>query len=297
MAADKTILVTGANGQLGKEFRTLAIQYPQYNFLFTGKEELPVNDNEAVKKYFTNHQINFCINCAAYTAVDKAETEKEKAFSINADAVADLAFVCKTFNVQLIHISTDYVFDGTAQQPYTETDATQPMSVYGQSKLQGEEFALQNNPATIIVRTSWVYSSFGNNFVKTMLRLMQQKESINIVNDQWGCPTYAADLAHAIISIIQKNPVAVVPQSPILPQHAIYNYCNQGITSWYHFAMSIKEFTGSNCSILPISTIQYPTPAKRPAWSVLDTALIQYTFNVHIPQWQESLKKCLGLLQ
>ena len=297
MLQKKNILVTGANGQLGKELQSLAVQYPQYLFLFATKEDLSVDDAEAIKNYFTNHQINFCINCAAYTAVDKAETDQAKAFSINAAAVGHLAFVCKTFNVQLIHISTDYVFNGMAQQPYTETDATQPMSVYGQSKLQGEEFALQNNPATIIVRTSWVYSSFGNNFVKTMLRLMQQKESINVVNDQWGCPTYAADLAHAIISIIQKNPVAAVPQSPILPQHAIYNYCNQGITSWYHFAMSIKEFTGSNCSIHPIPTIQYPTPAKRPAWSVLDTSLIQNTFNLHIPQWQDSLKKCLGLLQ
>jgi dTDP-4-dehydrorhamnose reductase len=296
MATDKTILVTGANGQLGKEFRVLAIQYPHYNFLFADKEELPVNDNEAVKKYFTNHQINFCVNCAAYTAVDKAETEKEKAFEINAGAVADLAFVCKTFNVQLIHISTDYVFDGTAQQPYTENDATNPVSIYGQSKLKGEELALQNNPSVIIIRTSWVYSSYGNNFVKTMLRLMKERESINVVDDQLGCPTYAADLAHAIMAIIQKNPVAVVPHSPIVPHNTIFNYCNRGIISWYQFALAIKELTGSNCTVNPITTAQYPTPAKRPQYSVIDNGLIQNTFGITIPEWKGSLKRCLALL-
>jgi dTDP-4-dehydrorhamnose reductase len=297
MAADKTILVTGANGQLGKEFRALAIQYPQYNFLFAGKEELPLNDNEAVKKYFTNHQINFCINCAAYTAVDKAETEKEKAFAINADAVGNLAFVCKTFNVQLIHISTDYVFDGTAQQPYTETDTTNPASIYGQSKLKGEELALQNNPSVIIIRTSWVYSSYGNNFVKTMLRLMKERESINVVNDQLGCPTYAADLANAIMVIIQKNPVAVIPHSPIAPPHSIFNYCNQGIISWYQFASAIKELTGSTCIIHPITTSQYPTPAKRPQYSVIDNGLVKNTFDITISEWKESLEKCLVLIK
>ena len=289
MAADKTILVTGANGQLGKEFRALAIQYPQYNFLFTGKEELPVNDNEAVKKYFTNHQINFCINCAAYTAVDKAETEKEKAFSINADAIADLAFVCKTFNVQLIHISTDYVFDGTAQQPYTETDATNPVSIYGQSKLKGEELALQNNPSVIIIRTSWVYSSYGNNFVKTMLRLMKEKDSINVVNDQLGCPTYAADLAMAIMQKIKSKKSKENP--------GIYHYTNAGITNWYEFAVAIKNITGSNCTVNPIPTTQYPTAAKRPAYSVLDTTKIKEAFNIIIPDWKDSLQHCLALLK
>ncbi len=297
MAADKTILVTGANGQLGKEFRALAVNYPQYNFLFAGKEELQVNDSEAVKNYFTNHQINFCINCAAYTAVDKAETEKEKAFAINAGAVADLAFVCKTFNVQLIHISTDYVFDGTAQQPYTETDATNPVSIYGQSKLKGEELALQNNPSVIIIRTSWVYSSYGNNFVKTMLRLMKERESINVVNDQLGSPTYAADLANAIMIIVQKNPVAVIPHSPIVPHYSIFNYCNHGIISWYQFALAIKELTGSTCIINPISTSQYPTPAKRPQYSVIDNGLIKNTFGITIPEWKESLEKCLALMK
>jgi dTDP-4-dehydrorhamnose reductase len=297
MAADKTILVTGANGQLGQEFRTLALQYPQYNFLFAGKEELPVNDTEAVKKYFTNHQINFCINCAAYTAVDKAESEKEKAFAINADAVADLAFFCKTFNVQLIHISTDYVFDGTAQLPYTETDAPNPVSIYGQSKLKGEELALQNNPSVIIIRTSWVYSSYGNNFVKTMMRLMKERECINVVNDQLGCPTYAADLARAIMAIIQQNPVAVIPHSPITPHNTIFNYCNQGIISWYQFALAIKELTGSNCIVNPILTSQYPTPAKRPQYSVIDNGLIKNTFGIAIPEWKESLEKCLVLIK
>mgnify|MGYP000727043270 CR=1 FL=1 len=205
MATAKTILVTGANGQLGKEFRIIAAAYTDYNFLFTDKEQLPIANIEIIKSYFASQSINFCINCAAYTAVDKAETEKETAFAINATAVGNLATICKEFSTQLIHISTDYVFDGVGKQPYKETDATSPLNIYGQSKLKGEELALQNNPSAIIIRTSWVYSSFGNNFVKTMLRLMKERESINVVNDQFGSPTYAADLANAIMQIVKSK--------------------------------------------------------------------------------------------
>jgi len=296
VAEEKTILVTGANGQLGKEFRSLAAQYPQYHFLFAGKENLAIENTEAIRKYFAENTINFCVNCAAYTAVDKAETEKEKAFLINAAAVGNLAAVCETFKTQLIHISTDYVFDGTAQQPYKETDATNPVSVYGKSKLQGEQLALQNNPSTIIIRTSWVFSSFGNNFVKTMLRLMKERESINVVNDQLGCPTYAADLAACIMEIIKKYSMFNSEYNPEHSRRAIFNFCNAGAVSWYQFASAIKELTGSACIVNPIPSSQYPTPVKRPEYSVLDTVKIKDTFAVTIPGWEESLAKCLKLI-
>ncbi len=284
--ANKNILVTGANGQLGKEMQAIAAAYPDYNFLFVTKEELAIDDTEAIKKYFNSHTIDVCVNCAAYTAVDKAETESEKAFAINGDAVGNLARLCKENNSLFIHISTDYVFDGTATVPYKEDYPVNPIGAYGASKLKGEELALQNNPASIIIRTSWVYSSFGNNFVKTMLRLMKERESINVVSDQQGCPTYAADLAAAIMEIISGENVTA----------GIYNFSNHGLINWYQFAVAIKELTGSNCIVNPIPTSQYPTPAKRPAYSVMDTTKIRQTFNVVIPEWKESLKKCLQLL-
>ncbi len=296
MAIEKTILITGANGQLGKEFRALAVLFPQYNFLFTGREELPIENLDVVKKYFTAHSINFCINCAAYTAVDKAETEKETAFLINATAVANLATVCAQFKIQLIHLSTDYVFNGTNTQPYKETDFACHIGIYGLSKLKGEELAVQNNPAVIIVRTSWVYSSFGNNFVKTMLRLMQEKKSINVVDDQFGCPTYAADLANAIMVIIERKAKIKIQNSKWVSTDQIFHYCNNGVISWYQFASAIKELTGSTCMLYPVPTSQYPTLAKRPQYSVLDTAKIKDSFKITIPQWKDSLKKCLALM-
>ena len=289
MVNNKTILVTGANGQLGKEFRVLAASYPQYNFLFATKEDLRIEDIEAVKKYFTATPIDFCINCAAYTAVDKAETEKEVAFLINATAVGNLATVCEQFKTQLIHISTDYIFDGAGKQPYKETDDTNPLSVYGQSKLKGEKLAVQFNPSVIIIRTSWVYSSFGNNFVKTMLRLMKERENINVVNDQLGCPTYAADLAQCILKIIEKHAAFHIP-------YPVFNYCNEGVISWYQFATAIKELSNSNCIVNPIPSSQYPTPAKRPAYAVLNTERIKEVFAVVIPAWKESLEKCLQMM-
>jgi dTDP-4-dehydrorhamnose reductase len=290
VATGTTILITGANGQLGKEFRALAALFPQYNFLFAGKEELAIENTEAIKKYFSDHSIHFCVNCAAYTAVDKAETDKETAFLINATAVGNLAAVCENFKTQLIHISTDYVFDGTAKQAYKETDATNPIGVYGQSKLKGEVLALQNNPSAIIIRTSWVFSSFGNNFVKTMLRLMKERDSINVVDDQLGCPTYAADLAAAIITIIEQSSV-------VSRQSSVFNYCNEGIINWYQFALAIKELSGSTCIVNPIPSSQYQVPAKRPQYSVLDTGLIKNTFCLQIPKWKDSLKNCLKQMQ
>jgi len=285
----QTILVTGANGQLGSELRVIAAKYPLFKFLFTDKISLRIEDEEEVKKYFTEHSVNYCINCAAYTAVDKAESEKESAFLINTTAVAILARACDQHNAQLLHVSTDYVFDGTATKPYKETDSTNPVSIYGQSKLQGEELAIKFSPSAIIIRTAWVYASFGNNFVKTMLRLMKEKESINVVSDQFGCPTYAADLAAVIMHIVASGKGKQHP--------GIYHYSNAGITNWYEFAVAIKKISGNSCIVNPITTAQYPTAAKRPAWSVLDTTKIKETFAVAVPAWQDSLEQCLQLLK
>jgi dTDP-4-dehydrorhamnose reductase len=281
-----SILVTGAGGQLGNELKAIAASYPDYKFLFVSRQQLPIDDFDAVTLFFKGNNIAYCINCAAYTAVDKAESEKEIAFRINTDAVANLANICRQRAIQFIHISTDYVFDGSATHPYKETDHTNPMGVYGASKCKGEELALQNNPSAIIVRTSWLYSSFGGNFVKTMLRLMKERQSINVVDDQYGCPTYAADLAAAIMQLIASG----------VNKPGIYNYSNEGITNWYGFAVAIKETTNSSCIINPIPTTQYPTPAKRPAYSVLDTKKIRETFRISIPEWKISLKACLKLL-
>jgi dTDP-4-dehydrorhamnose reductase len=296
VAGKKTILVTGANGQLGNEIRVISTVYTGYNFLFVAKEDLAIDDPAAVKKYFTRYTIDYCINCAAYTAVDKAETEKEKAYLINAEAVGNLAMVCATHQTIFIHISTDYVFNGTAKTPYKETDTPSPVNLYGASKLKGEALALQNNPHSIIIRTSWVYAAFGNNFVKTMLRLMSERETINVVGDQLGCPTYAADLAGAIMQIVSQLQQGVVMLNDSLPASTIFNYSNKGIINWYEFATAIKELSGSKCIVNPIPSSQYPTPAKRPQYSVMDTTKIQQTFNLDIPEWKESLKNCLKIL-
>jgi dTDP-4-dehydrorhamnose reductase len=286
----QTILVTGANGQLGCGFRDLAASYPQFHFLFVAKDILAIDDFDSVIDYFNQHKIDYCINCAAYTAVDKAESEKEEAFLVNAQAAANLAKVCRAFNARLIHISTDYVFDGTAGLPFKENNPTNPLGIYGASKLKGEDLVMQNNPEAIIIRTSWVYASFGNNFVKTMLRLMKEKESINVVDDQWGSPTYAADLARAIMHIITHWHITeTVPLK-------IFNYCNTGAITWYRFALEIKNLTQSKCIINPVPTEQFPTIAKRPKYSVLDTTKIRETFNLQIPGWEKSLQVCLKKL-
>lgn len=284
----KTILVTGSGGQLGMELRNLSAQYPNYKFLFTSKEDLPIDDFKLVKKYFEKQQIDHCINCAGYTAVDKAESEKDKAFNINADAAGNLSSICKAHQAQLIHISTDYVFDGSAAIPYKEVDRVNPINIYGASKLRGEELILNNNSSAVIIRTSWVYSSYANNFVNTMLRLLKEKETINVVSDQYGCPTYAADLAVAIMTIVDK-------EDGVNSAKGIFNFCNEGIITWYDFAKAIKKFIKSSCIINPIPSSEYPTPAKRPQYSVLDTTKIKDTFDITIPKWEDSLHKCLEL--
>jgi dTDP-4-dehydrorhamnose reductase len=280
-------LVTGANGQLGNEIKDLSSSYPQFNFVFFGREEFPVNNEQIAGKIFSQYKPSYLLNCAAYTAVDKAETEKEKAKEINGDAVGTLALLSKKFGVKFIHISTDYVFNGEARQPLKEEATVDPVNYYGESKLLGEQLAFQNHPDSVIIRTSWVYSSYGNNFVKTMMRLMGEKESIGVVNDQTGSPTYAADLAEGLLKIINGD--KWVP--------GIYNYSNDGIITWFEFATAIRDLTGSSCAVKPISTEQFPTPAKRPAYSVLDKTKITETYGVKIKDWKESLQVCLKKLQ
>lgn len=297
------ILVTGANGQLGKELQQLAASYPQYDFVFLSREDLAIHHVQEVQQAFNQYLPQYCINCAAYTAVDKAETEKDLAFSINAAATGMLAAVCKENNCQFIHISSDYVFDGTSAIPYREDAPVNPQNVYGASKLEGEKQALHQNPDSIIIRTSWVYSEFGKNFVKTMLRLMSEKEEISVVNDQYGSPTYAADLAVAILEIINtlqiKDDGLTTQRSPVMLSEVkdtpagIYHFSNEGVINWYEFAIAIKELSKSQCTINPIPSSAFPTPAKRPAWSVLDKSKIQQTFGIKLNDWKESLAICI----
>lgn len=281
------ILVTGANGQLGKEIRQLAEENAGYDFIFLGREDLPIHHFEMLRHYFGLYHPAYLINCAAYTAVDRAESEKDLAFQVNGEAVGVMAAVCKEYGTKLLHISTDYVFDGKANQPYKESDAVHPQSVYGASKLEGERQALLYCPETLIIRTSWVYSEYGKNFVKTMLKLMAEKESISVVNDQLGSPTYAADLARVILEIIHSGKW----------EPGIYHYSNDGVISWFEFAEEIARATGSSCKVNPIPTSAYPTPAKRPGWSVLDHQKIKEVYAISSRPWKESLHECLASLK
>jgi dTDP-4-dehydrorhamnose reductase len=282
----KTILITGANGQLGREFQELSASFSPFNFLFASRNELEISNEQSVNNFFLNNNIDICVNCAAYTAVDKAETEKELAIAVNATAVGFLAKACKKNSTQFIHISTDYVFDGTANEPYKVDEKTNPVNFYGQTKLYGELNAIKENENSIIIRTAWVYSSFGNNFVKTMMRLMKERESVGVVSDQRGAPTYAADLAAAIIQIIDQDNFNA----------GIYHYSNEGNISWYDFAKEIAAQINATCIVNPITTTQFPTPAARPAYSVLDTSKIKNTFAITIPHWKYSLEKCMAKL-
>jgi dTDP-4-dehydrorhamnose reductase len=291
------ILVTGANGQLGRELKAIAENFPQFDFSFHDRTTFNLDNPDTITSIFTREQSAWCINCAAYTAVDKAESEKELAFHINGEAVGQLAKACRVSATRLIHISTDYVFDGLSATPLKEGDPTNPINTYGASKLAGEQQALQHNPdATLIIRTSWVYSEFGNNFVKTMIRLMKERPSINVVSDQIGSPTYAADLAAAILQIITSTTsiTGLVPASTFVP--GLYNYSNEGEISWYEFALAVRDAIASTCTVNPIPTSQYPTPAKRPHYSLLDKTLIRQTYHLSIPDWRPSLATCLARL-
>ncbi|TWV99715.1 dTDP-4-dehydrorhamnose reductase [Chitinophaga pinensis] len=286
----KNILITGANGQLGQAIKKVTADYPGFNFLYTDFNELDITSEEAVRNYFAQQEIHACVNCAAYTAVDKAEGDEEFAFKLNFEAVLNLATICAEYNTQLVHISTDYVFSGQQNVPYVETDDASPVSIYGSSKLRGEGAAVGTNPATIVLRTSWLYSEFGANFVKRMRELMQERDSLNIVFDQTGTPTYAVDLAKVVLTILTK--VWDVPGE----YGGVYHFSNEGVTSWYDFAVAIRELSNASCTVSPITSDQYPTAAKRPAYSVMNKSKIKETFGIQIPHWKESLKECIKQL-
>jgi dTDP-4-dehydrorhamnose reductase len=281
------ILVTGSNGQVGSELRELSSEY-KYNFFFTDRTTLDITDNKAVKEFIETNSINTIINAAAHTAVDQAEEDEANADKINHLAVKNLAEIAKDKNIKLIHISTDYVYDGTNFKPYNEEDTTNPNGVYGATKLAGE-IAMRNiNPSnSIIIRTSWVYSSFGANFVKTMLRLGKERDSIGVIFDQVGTPTYARDLARAILEILPNIKNEKVE---------LYHYSNEGVLSWYDFAKEIMRMAKLNCQINPIETKEYPTPCARPHYSLLNKSKIKKEFTLNIPYWKDSLDECLKIM-
>lgn len=283
----KKILVTGANGQLGQCLQKISSQFEEFEFIFTDSETLDITIKEEVNDFFWQNAPDFCINAAAYTAVDLAETEVEKAFLVNADGTENLAEACAENNAQFIHVSTDYVFDGENNLAYTEEDFTNPLGVYGASKLAGDELALEVNPCSVILRTSWVYSEFGKNFVKTMLNLFATKDELNIVADQFGQPTNANDLAEAIMKIIKSKKITP----------GIFNFSNLGRISWFDFAEKIAELSEAKIKLNAIETSQYPTPAKRPKNSVLDLDKISKTYAIQLKPWEESLEDCIKILQ
>lgn len=283
----KKILVTGANGQLGQCLQKISSQFEEFEFIFTDSETLDITNKEEVNDFFWQNAPDFCINAAAYTAVDLAETDIEKAFLVNADGAENLAEACAENNAQFIHVSTDYVFDGENNLAYTEEDFTNPLGVYGASKLAGDELALEVNPCSVILRTSWVYSEFGKNFVKTMLNLFATKEELSIVADQFGQPTNANDLAEAIMKIIKSEKITP----------GIFNFSNLGRISWFDFAEKIAELSEAKIKLNAIETSQYPTPAKRPKNSVLDLDKISKTYAIQLKSWEESLEDCVQILQ
>ncbi|MGC4128311.1 MAG: dTDP-4-dehydrorhamnose reductase [Bergeyella sp.] len=283
----KKILVAGGNGQLGNCIKKIADDSEQYEFLFTDSETLDITDSDNVEEVFEKFRPDFCINASAYTAVDLAETETEKAFAVNAFGVENLANACKKYNTVFIHVSTDYVFDGGTEISYDEDNFTNPLGVYGASKLKGEELALEANPKTIVLRTSWLYSEFNKNFVKTMLNLFSQKDELGIVADQFGQPTNANDLAEAIMKIINS------PQKT----YGIFHFSNYPETTWFDFAKKIAEFSESPIKLNAISTEQFPTPAKRPRRSTMDLTKIEKTYGIEPKHWENSLKECIQILK
>jgi len=284
------ILVTGAKGQLGNELSKLQHNYPNWNFVFTDLPEVDICNIQQIEKFVVSKQINAIINCAAYTAVDKAESDIELATKVNVAGPKILAEVSQKFGLKFIHISTDFVFDGKTFLPYKESDTTTPISVYGNTKKEAELVVLAANPNSIIIRTSWLYSAFGNNFVKTMRRLGQEKKELKVIVDQVGSPTWAADLAQAILNVL-SDPQAFTSKT------GIYHYSNEGVASWYDFAYEIIGMSNLTCTVMPISTDEYPTAAKRPHYSVLDKTKIKQAFNLTIPHWKESLKKCIDEME
>jgi dTDP-4-dehydrorhamnose reductase len=282
------ILITGSNGQLGSEIAAISSQFPDYNFFHTDIEELNLTNSEEVDAFLKSNEISFCINCAAYTAVDKAEDDRELAMLINYKAVENLAQLCSKYDVLLIHVSTDYVFNGMHFKPYEETDPPAPDSYYGLTKLKGEEAVLGYAKKAIIIRTSWLYSSFGNNFVKTMIRLGKERDNLGVVADQIGTPTHAADLAKAIMSIVMKTGNNVIKE--------IYHYSNEGVISWYDFAKAIMREANIICNVKAIESKDFPAKANRPFYSVLNKAKLKSDFQIEVPYWLDSLKVMINQL-
>ena len=278
----KKILVTGGNGQLGSELRLLSANLNNLSFTFIDIEDLDLTRKDEVDTYFTQNQFDFIINCAAYTAVDKAEEEVSLAYKVNEEMAGCMAQKAKDQNATIIHVSTDFVFEGSLSRHLTETDEANPVSIYGKSKLAGEQAVSANCPQHFILRTSWLYSSFGSNFVKTILRLAETRDQLGIVYDQVGTPTYAADLAEAIIAIIESGNTSF----------GLYHYSNEGVASWYDFTIAIADLFGLSTEVLPILAVQYPLPAARPSFSVMNKAKIKEAFDLGIPHWRTSLIKC-----
>lgn len=283
----QTVLVTGSKGQLGNEIQVLAPAYPQFNFIFTDVEELDICKREAVDGFFSENKIDFLINCAAYTAVDKAEDDEEKCYQINKDAVGYLGEASARHGVKMLHVSTDYVFDGKSYIPYTEDAPVSPATVYGRSKAEGEQRLVSVLQSAVIVRTSWLYSSFGNNFVKTMLKLGRERKRLQVVFDQVGTPTYAADLADALLQIISA--AELVP--------GIYHFSNEGVCSWYDFTLAIFKSAKIACDVLPIESREYPTKTPRPHYSVLNKQKVKSAYNLRIAHWEDSLNRCVQKLE
>ncbi|MCL2596349.1 MAG: dTDP-4-dehydrorhamnose reductase [Paludibacter sp.] len=282
----KTILITGSNGQLGNEIRLLSLSYENhYNFIFTDVAELDITSNDDLREFFSHTEVDIIVNCAAYTAVDKAEDDIELCYKINRDAVENLAKIANYYNINIIHISTDYVFDGKSYLPYIETMPVNPTSIYGKSKLEGEQILQKICPDALIIRTSWLYSSFGNNFVKTMLKLGNERKTLNVVSDQIGTPTYAADLAKTIMQIIDSEKFI----------GGIYHFSNEGAISWYDFTKAIHRIAKiATCYISPIESKNFPSRATRPFYSVLNKSKIKQTYkSIEIPYWEDSLQICI----
>jgi len=282
----KRILVTGANGQMGQAFQRLSLSLKNLEWVFLGKDSLPIEQSRVVENYLSLVDFDYCINCAAYTAVDLAETEREVAMNINAHAAGYLMEVCARRKIRLIHFSTDYVFDGKKNTPYRTDDKTNPVNYYGLTKLEGERAIMQSGGENVIIRTSWLCSVWGKNFVKTMLRLMKEKEEIKVVNDQHGCPTFASDLAQAVGDIIIAENFTP----------GVFHFSNEGPTTWFDFATAIRDEAGYACKVMPIPTEAYPTPAKRPQYSVLDIEKIRNVYGVATPAWQASMGRCVAEL-
>ncbi len=280
------ILVTGRDGQLGSELQELA-KTSKHNFVFVGSKDGDITNKDQIQELVSNHNIQAIINCAAYTAVDKAETEQDKAFLVNREGVQNLVAICAESNCKLIHISTDYVFPGNGTSPYKTNDPVAPLGVYGASKLAGEEAILNSDIDGIVIRTSWVYSTFGHNFVKTMTRLGKERDSLNVVNDQRGCSTYAKDLGAICLQLLDETWNS---------DQRIYHFSNSGEITWFDFATEIMKLTGSNCKVLPVPSSEFPTPAKRPSYSVMDTSELKKDFGIAPRNWKQALEECISQL-